>query len=67
MELLELEKAIELNNELIKDANDVLRRIKNLSPSRQRSLAITNQEQSIMWLNNDNSRLEIEMGKIKNQ
>ena len=67
MELFELEKAIELNNELIKDANDVLRRIKNLSPSRQRSLAITNQEQSIMWLNNDNSRLEIEMGKIKNQ
>ena len=45
------------NKQLRKDADDIIQRIKNLPPSRERSLAITKGQELVMWLGMDLKRL----------
>lgn len=45
------------NKQLRKDADDIIQRIKDLPPSRERSLAITKFQEGVMWLGMDLKRL----------
>jgi len=52
-----LEKEIIANKQLRKDLDEKLQELNELPKSRERALAITNLEQSIMWLGQDLKRL----------
>ncbi len=52
-----MEKEIVENKQLRKDTDDIIQRIKSLSPSRERSLAITKLQEGVMWLGMDLKRL----------
>lgn len=45
------------NKELRRDTDTIIQRIKNLPPSRERSLAITKLQEGVMWLGMDLKRL----------
>lgn len=45
------------NKQLRKDTDEIIQRIKNLPPSRERSLAITKAQECVMWLGMDLKRL----------
>lgn len=51
------EKEIKANKQLRVNLDIQLQNLKNCPPSRERSLAITNLQQSIMWLGMDLKRL----------
>ena len=48
------------NKQLRKDIDEKIQEIKNLPPSRERSLAITNLQEGVMWLGMDLKRLNEE-------
>ncbi len=48
------------NKQLRKDIDEKIQEIKNLPPSRERSLAITKLQEGIMWLGMDLKRLNEE-------
>ncbi len=48
------------NKQLRKDIDEKIQEIKNLSPSRERSLAITKLQEGVMWLGMDLKRLNEE-------
>ncbi|QQV91429.1 hypothetical protein M1M25_gp111 [Tenacibaculum phage Gundel_1] len=52
-----LEQNVKCDKQLRVNLDDELQRLKGLTPSRERSLAITNLQQSIMWLGMDLKRL----------
>jgi len=52
-----IEMEVKLDKQLRKDLDEHLQELKNLPSSRERSLAITNLQQSIMWLGMDLKRL----------
>jgi len=45
------------NKQLRKDTDEIIQRIKDLPPSRERSLAITKLQEGVMWLGMDLKRL----------
>jgi hypothetical protein len=51
------EEEVVSNKQLRKDTDDIIQRIKNLPPSRERSLAITKLQEGVMWLGMDLKRL----------
>ena len=48
------------NKQLRKDSDEKIQEIKNLPPSRERSLAITKLQEGVMWLGMDLKRLNEE-------
>ncbi len=50
------EEVIE-NKKLRKETDDLIQRIKNLPPSRERALSITKLQEGVMWLGMDLKRL----------
>lgn len=48
------------NKQLRKDIDEKIQEIKNLPPSRERSLAITKLQEGVMWLGMDLKRLNEE-------
>lgn len=48
------------NKQLRKDIDEKIQKIKNLPPSRERSLAITKLQEGVMWLGMDLKRLNEE-------
>lgn len=48
------------NKQLRKDIDEKIQEIKNLPPSRERSLAITKLQEGVMWLGMDLKRLNAE-------
>jgi len=54
---LPIEADVKANKQLRKDLDEHLQELKSLPTSRERSLAITNLQQSIMWLGMDLKRL----------
>ena len=48
------------NKQLRKDIDEKIQEIKNLPPSRERSLAITKLQEGVMWLGRDLKRLNEE-------
>lgn len=55
---MEKNQEITANKYLRKDLDELLQKMKQLPPSRERALAITNLQQSIMWLGMDLKRLD---------
>lgn len=51
------EEEVTKNKQLRKDIDDIIKRIKNLPSSRERSLAITKLQEGVMWLGMDLKRL----------
>jgi len=51
------EEEVTQNKQLRKDTDDIIQRVKNLPPSRERSLSITKLQESVMWLGMDLKRL----------
>lgn len=51
------ETEIVANKQLRKDTDEIIQRVKSLPPSRERSLAITKLQESVMWLGMDLKRL----------
>jgi hypothetical protein len=45
------------NKQLRKDLDEKIQEVKNLPPSRERSLAITKLQEAVMWLGMDLKRL----------
>lgn len=54
---LAYEQEVIKNKQLRKDTDDIIQRIKNLPPSRERSLATTKLQEGVMWLGMDLKRL----------
>ncbi len=52
-----LEQEVVANKQLRKDIDDIIQRIKNLHPSRERSISITKLQEGVMWLGMDLKRL----------
>jgi hypothetical protein len=57
MDILEFKVEVTYDKHLRKDLDKQLQRLKNLTPSRERSLAITKLQEAIMWLGMDLKRL----------
>lgn len=55
--LFTYEEEVTGNKQLRKDADDIIQRVKDLPPSRERSLAITKFQEGVMWLGMDLKRL----------
>ena len=53
----EFEKEVTQNKQLRKDTDDIIQRIKDLPPSRERSIAVTKLQEGVMWLGMDLKRL----------
>lgn len=51
------EEEVTKNKQLRKDTDDIIQHIKDLPPSRERSLAITKLQEGVMWLGMDLKRL----------
>lgn len=54
---MDRESQIVANKRLRKDIDEIIQRAKALSPSRERSLAITKLQEGVMWLGMDLKRL----------
>lgn len=56
-----------MNKRLRRDADELIQELKNLPPSRERSLAITKLQEAVMWMGMDLKRLNDEQpGLIEN-
>jgi hypothetical protein len=51
------EQEVVANKQLRKDTDEIIQRIKDLPPSRERSLSITKLQEGVMWLGMDLKRL----------
>ena len=54
---MKTEEEIKSNKQLRKDTDEIIQRIKDLPPSRERSLAITKLQEGVMWLGMDLKRI----------
>lgn len=51
------EEEVTQNKQLRQDTDSIIQRVKNLPPSRERSLSITKLQEAVMWLGMDLKRL----------
>jgi hypothetical protein len=51
------EEEVTGNKQLRKDTDDIIQRVKDLPPSRERALAVTKLQEGVMWLGMDLKRL----------
>lgn len=52
-----IEEGIIANKQLRKDTDEIIQRVKDLDPSRERSITITKLQEAVMWLGMDLKRL----------